>query len=328
MGCQCRLIGVEHSVFRYHGVRLRNSLKQVMSVLQGEFPLSGVIGIVDTAASLLQEAVQRELQCVEIRADLLRSAGLGDEAVLTLVRDAKAAGLACLFTLRHQDQGGTFTAAETERVAFCKKALDAGADIIDLEYGTEAADEMLLSEVPVILSYHNFEGMLSQAELHELSHSMEAKKPAAVKIIPTGHSLADAATMLEWVSAASQSIQRIGFTMGSDGSYSRILTCAHGAPISYASFGEPVAPGQIDIDDMLQRYRIMDMSPQSRIVALVGGDEQVQSYLASNRVSENKAKEHGGHHTQHSVHLAFSNAQLEQLQSVQQSMKIAEIIVL
>lgn len=250
-----------------------------MTDLLSAFPLSGVIGIVDSSKQQLDLALESQLRCVEVRADLLRTAGLSDDDLLSVVTATKAAGLACLYTLRHADQGGTFDAPESERVALCKQALDAGADIIDLEHGTEAASIMLQSGAPMILSYHNFKSMIGVDELAALSAAMEQQAPKAIKIIPTGDSISDAATMLSWVGAATNDVRRIGFTMGSDGATSRILTMAHGAPITYASFGEPVAPGQIDIALLLNRYRCMGMSTDTKIVAVIGEQNQIDQYI-------------------------------------------------
>jgi len=198
-----------------------------MTKAQTAFPLHGVIGIVDSSEKQLELALESQLSCVEVRADLLKTAGLDNDALLALVSAVKSAGLACLFTLRHADQGGTFAAAETERMDICKRALDAGADIIDLEHGTESSKVLLKDSVPMILSYHNFNAMLSAEELSNLSQEMEVQAPAAIKIIPTGKSLTDAVTMLKWVAAASDQVRRIGFTMGGEGATSRTVHQLH-----------------------------------------------------------------------------------------------------
>ena len=245
----------------------------VVTDSQNAFPLSGVIGIVDSSTSQLDLAKQFGLNCVEIRADLLNSsAQMSHQDVLSVVSAAKETGLACLYTLRHADQGGTFDGSEDERIEHCKQALKVGADIIDLEFGTDSAIAMRDRNAPMILSYHNFERMLKAAELANLSAAMEAQKPAAVKIIPTGQSLADAATMMAWVGGAGSSVKRIGFSMGSDGAYGRILALTCGSPITYASFAAPVAPGQVDIGQLMKRYKCASMTLDSRVVALIGGD--------------------------------------------------------
>ena len=78
-----------------------------------------------------------------------------------------------------------------------------------------------------------------------------------------------------------EDIRRIGFAMGEAGACSRILTTAFGAPVTYASFGEPVAPGQLAIDDLLTVYQAMTLNRQTRVVAVVGDDAAIGDYIVS-----------------------------------------------
>lgn len=237
-----------------------------------DFPLRGVIGVVANAANELDTATARGLQCVEIRADLLLDSGLSLDDVMQIVQQTGKQNLACLFTLRHPSHGGKFSGTDNERVAINRQALAAGADIIDLEWGTDAARELLTENIPMILSHHDFKGMLDESELATLTERMSAEKPRAIKVVPTAMTLADAVRMLRWVEQAENNVARIGFAMGAAGACSRILTTAFGAPITYASFGKPVAPGQIAINDLLNVYRVMAMNRQTRVVAVVASD--------------------------------------------------------
>ncbi len=295
-----------------------------MTDSQIAFPLSGVIGIVDSSKSQLDLAQRFGLNCVEIRADLLSStAGMSDTEVLSVVNATKDAGLACLYTLRHADQGGTFAGSENERVALCKNALEAGADIIDLEFDTESATAMSNSSAPMILSYHNFDCMLDDAELTKLSAAMEALSPAAVKIIPTGQSLADAAMMMNWVGNAGASVKRIGFSMGSDGGVGRVLALKCGSPITYASFGEPVAPGQVDIKLLVERYKCMSMTANTKVIAVIGEDASIERFYSEQRSG---AESGGAVATQ--VCIAFSITDTMVVEKWQKELNISEIIYL
>lgn len=219
------------------------------------FPLRGVIGIVANAASELDIAVSKQLQCVEVRGDLLLHGGLALDDVLRVVERAQELNLACLFTLRHPSHGGKFGDTEQQRILINRQALAAGADLIDLEWGTKAAEQLLSEDVDLILSHHDFEGMIDEPELTMLTQAMSKAKPKAIKIVPTATTPADAARILRWVADADDDIVRIGFAMGAAGACSRVLTVAFGAPITYASFGRPVAPGQVAMDDLLELYR-------------------------------------------------------------------------
>ena len=105
--------------------------------MKQDFPLKGVIGIIANHPNELDLALESGLQCVEVRADLLLDAGISLNQILKLIQDAKSKSLASLMTLRHPSHGGTFSGTEDERVQINQKALEAGADLIDLEWASD-----------------------------------------------------------------------------------------------------------------------------------------------------------------------------------------------
>ena len=236
-----------------------------------EFPLQGVIGIIADATDELELAVQQDLQCVEIRADLLLDRGLSTDSVMDIVRQSKQKHLACLFTLRHPSHGGKFDGSEEDRISINQKALSAGAAVVALELDTEAADRLLAEKVPMVLSYHDFDDMPKEAELAHLSSRMLARGPAAVKIVPTASTLRDCIRMLHWVEAGDDCTCRIGFAMGATGTSSRILATVFGSPITYASFGAAVAPGQVPLEELVQIYRIRELNRHTLVIAVFDG---------------------------------------------------------
>ena len=137
-----------------------------------QFPLSGVIGIVADSCAQVQLAAQEKLSCVEVRADLLLSNGVSLDQLFATVRAACAQDLGCLFTLRHPTHGGTFDGSEAERVQLNQRALEAGADVVDAEWGTGAARLLLAAGAPVVLSHHDFAAMPSTRELAELTQTV------------------------------------------------------------------------------------------------------------------------------------------------------------
>jgi len=238
-----------------------------------QFPLRGVIGVVSESSSEIELALDHQLQCVEIRADLLLDQGLSQDDLIQLVKQSKAARLACLVTLRHPDQGGRFQGSEQERVEINRRALEVGADIIDLEWGTAAATTLMAEKAPMILSYHDFNGMPDEVELATLTENMISAAPLAIKIVPTASTLDDAVRMLRWVDESDcdgKTTRRIGFAMGAAAACSRILTTAFGGPVTYTSFGEPVAPGQIALPDLINLYRVADLDSRTTLTAVIG----------------------------------------------------------
>ena len=240
-------------------------------------PLQGVIGVVADSLDEIDLALGHNLQCVEVRADLLLDKGISLGELMQGIGKCRSTGLSCLLTLRHPDQGGRFKGSEEDRIDINRQALQAGADIIDLEWGTEAATQMLSENAPMILSYHDFQSMPDETELSRLTEDMLSGNPLAIKVVPTASSLADAVRMLKWVGEAggTGSPRRIGFAMGSAGACSRIMTTAFGGPVTYTSFGDPVAPGQIALEELLDRYHVMQLNLSTMLTAVVGEPDAV-----------------------------------------------------
>ena len=236
------------------------------------FPLKGVIGIVANNTAELDFALDNKLSCVEIRADLLINGGTSVDDVVELVRKTKTKELGCLFTLRHPEHGGEFFGTEEERVLINQAALEAGASSIDLEWGTKALAAMAEKHAPIVISHHDFKAMPSVEELEELTTEMESLHPHAIKVVPTASTLVHSIQMLQWVRKGTSDIARIGFAMGQKGTCSRLLTIVFGAPITYASFGDAVAPGQLSMDVLLNCYRVPELKDGCLIYGVAGKD--------------------------------------------------------
>ena len=249
--------------------------------MKQDFPLNGVIGIIANHPNELDLALESGLQCVEVRADLLLDAGISLNQILELIQDAQLKGLASLMTLRHPSHGGTFSGTEDERVQINQKALEAGVDLIDLEWASDASEAMVQKQAPMVISHHDFEGMLSEEELNDLTGKMEALAPRAIKVVPSAKSLSHSFQMLNWVSDAKPEISRIGFAMGVYGTSSRILTTVFGAPITYASFGAAVAPGQLSMSELQKLFNIQDLNREAQIYAYAGKEANSSPQLES-----------------------------------------------
>jgi len=236
------------------------------------FPLKGVIGIVANNTAEIDFALDHKLSCVEIRADLLINGGTSVDDVVELVRKTKTKELGCLFTLRHPEHGGEFFGTEEERVLINLAALEAGASSIDLEWGTDTLVAMAEKHAPIVISHHDFKAMPSVEELEELTTEMESFHPHAIKVVPTASTLAHSIQMLKWVEKGTSDIARIGFAMGQKGTCSRLLTTVFGAPITYASFGDAVAPGQLSMEVLMNCYKVPELNEECHIYGVAGKD--------------------------------------------------------
>lgn len=289
--------------------------------MQKPFPLRGVIGVVANSPDEINSATVKGLQCVEIRADLLLDTGLSEAQLMTCVTHAKNSGLGTLFTLRHPTHGGKFTGNERERLRINESAIKAGADIIDLEWDSDAAKEWLTGEQPIILSYHDFNSMPATTDLDTLTAKMQSTGADAIKVVPTASSVSDSVTMLQWVAAASADVQRIGFAMGSAGACSRILTLGHGAPITYATFAEAVAPGQIDIDELLNSYRAKQINDETTVIAVCADKKTLDENIPALNTDLAQREEN-------TVAIGFPAEAQTELEHAMDTLRLSEIRVL
>ncbi len=234
------------------------------------FPLEGVVGVVTSADDL--DAVPAGTGGIELRADLFPSV----EVALECLKAATQSWPAVLFTYRLVEQGGEYAGDDAKRLSVFRDALDAGAALVDAEWGSECARRLAADDAPLVVSHHDFAGMPSVDELDRWTHEMTALSPRAVKIVPTATRLADAARMLEWVErgrdgeAGDAAPRRVGFAMGQQGIASRVLSIARGAPFTYGALGRAVAPGQVGARELVDLYRAGELGPDTHVWGIVG----------------------------------------------------------
>ena len=243
-----------------------------------EFPLQGVIGIVANSPDEIQQAARHELQCVEMRPDLLLHKGFSVAEVMAMVGKVSDNGLRCLFTMRRHDHGGKFVGTHQEQMELCLEAVSSGAHIVDVEWDSEYAENIIATGTPTILSHHDFSGMPSAAEIASITNHITKLNPTAIKFIPTANQFEDAVNILKWVSAATGP-KRIGFAMGAKGEFSRILARGFGSPITYAAFDAPVAPGQVPINQLLKQYHAQSIDSNTGFIGVIGEPEEIALWL-------------------------------------------------
>ncbi len=206
-------------------------------------------------------AADARADVVELRWDLVRD--LDADRLLRLKGKPK------LITVRSRQQGGA--ARPAEREPLLRKALAAGVDYVDLEFGDrDLAFVKQRGRTRRILSYHDFNG--TPADLLALHGEMRAAAPGALPKIVT---LADAASDILRVRDLLRSAgpgALISFCMGPKGVPSRILAPSWGSAAVYApSRGAAAsAPGQVSLEDLFELYRAHRIGPRTRLLGVLG----------------------------------------------------------
>ncbi len=198
---------------------------------------------------------------VELRLDLVRD--LHADRLLRLPGKPK------LVTVRSRQQGGR--ARPADREPLLRRALQAGVDYLDLEYGGQ---DLQLLKGPGrsrrILSYHDFQG--TPADLQGLHREMRAAGGDALLKIVT---LADAATDVLRVRDLLRTAEPgrlVSFCMGPKGVPSRILAPLWGSAAVYAPRRDAAgsAPGQVALEDLFEVYRFDRIAPTTRLLGVLG----------------------------------------------------------
>lgn len=185
--------------------------------------------------------------------------------------DAALAGRSrpVIATCRAAWEGGRFQGSEADRLAILTRALDLGADYIDLEWKAAAALEQWPADVRarVVLSHHDFEGV--PADLRDRVRDMRRHGTAVVKIAVTARTLRDALPVIAVGRAGRDADQRtVVIAMGMPGVATRVLPEHVGSCWTYG--GNGVAPGQVSVDRLRDEFRVGRIGAATPVYAVVG----------------------------------------------------------
>ena len=161
-------------------------------------------------------------------------------------------------TNRSADEGGSWEGSEERRIDELLKAVELGADIIDVEFRTRNLEEI----IPVIkkrseclLSFHDLEETPSLERMTEMVQGQLRAGANICKVVTTARSFEDNLTVLQLI-AESSNTRVVSFAMGPLGHTGRVLGPLVGADFTYASIepGKESAPGQITVKDLRKIY--------------------------------------------------------------------------
>ena len=169
-------------------------------------------------------------------------------------------------TCRPAWEGGRFQGSEEERRLLLARALERGAEYVDLEWRA-GFDDLLRARRGrgIVLSTHDFEGV--PGDMEDRHRAMCATGAEVVKMAVRAASLCDVVRLLDLPRPdAGQS--RVLVAMGPAGLASRLLPDRFGSCWTYA--GDGVAPGQIGLARMLQEFRVRHVTAGTEVYGLLG----------------------------------------------------------
>jgi 3-dehydroquinate dehydratase/shikimate dehydrogenase len=220
----------------------------------------------DTPEAVVRRVEEAPQACalVEIRADRLRA---GD--VSGVVRRA---GRPVAVTVRAMEGGGFFDGSTEEKRRILAAAIDAGAAFVDLEWDGPLRG---LADGPwaqrTILSHHG--APCDAATLAALFDAMSGTKASRLKIVPRGWRPSDLHAVRGLLARARDAHRALcSFALGDAVAWSRAIALSWGSWGIYgaAARGRETAEGQLTTEELLEVYRVLEVSESTLCFGLAG----------------------------------------------------------
>ena len=196
-----------------------------------------VVGTIHSAGGF-SAAAGTAITAAEVRVDLL--------PVVPRTIDFEAVPVPVILTVRRRDEGGGKAWTDAERRALYLKylpfvrAIDIeGRSLHSLRKIVEAAKT---AGCAIIVSYHDFSGTPSLAQMRKYETAARAAGADVVKIASTTTRPAEVARLLDLLDGASGPLAVMG--MGKLGRASRLLFARAGSVLNYGWLDRPQVPGQ------------------------------------------------------------------------------------
>jgi 3-dehydroquinate dehydratase type I len=205
-----------------------------------------------TALKQIKEAQKWGADLVELRIDYLKD--LNPQNLKKLI---KACKIPCIVTPRSTKEGGNWSKSEAERLQYLEKALEFGAEYIDIELSSGKKEIAQLHKLKgsskIIVSYHDFQKTPSTAVLNRKLKSQIAAKADICKVVTMAKKTADCSAIYELIAAAKTAKQEIiAIGMGPLGQETRIRGPKMGAYLTFSALSaqKSSAPGQLTIREL------------------------------------------------------------------------------
>ena len=239
-------------------------------------PLQGETA--EEARVLAEEAARTPADAVELRLDSLKDLG-SPAAVTACLRAVRSAigPMPLLATLRTSREGGLADVNQEVYESLVTAAISSGeADLVDIEIMRltpvlkRAAEE---AGVPVVTSWHDFEGLSDIAAIRE---KLLAMRESGASVAKAAVMAGDEARVDEIMALTAQMRRELGIplvviAMGASGEISRIAGEKYGSCLTFASAGRASAPGQIPVAEMRKLLRGVHRIRQSEALLYLTG---------------------------------------------------------
>lgn len=201
-----------------------------------------------TAEDCIKVAKAIDTELIEHRIDFM-------DEIKNLDRIYNATKTPVIATNRSVKCGGHSRSSEEKRIAHLLSAIDAGCAMVDIELETEEGLKQRVMEkarernCKIIISMHDFKKTPDTEELLGIMRREKEQGADIGKIVTIANSVEDCHSVLGLLlEARKEDFPLVAFAMGELGRFTRIVALLYGAPFTYVSVNESVAPGQLSVN--------------------------------------------------------------------------------
>jgi 3-dehydroquinate dehydratase/shikimate dehydrogenase len=206
---------------------------------------------------------------LEFRLDYLDNPCRGADAIRSFLDQYPECTI--LATCRRHQNHGKFNGSIEEQIALLERAVQNGAQAVDVEIETaEAAPERLSTlrgKAQVVVSYHNYE---ATPQLDTVLARMLRVSAEGYKIVTTARKPSDNARVLA-LPRLHGKLRLVVLAMGELGFPTRVLSPVFGGMYTYAApmFAEGTAAGQVSARYLRHLYRVEKLGKASHIYGVI-----------------------------------------------------------
>ncbi len=194
----------------------------------------------ESALESSKSSVAAGADLLELRLDFIENSN--PDGVKNLIQEIDFPLIA---TNRRREENGLFKGSETDRIEILLEAAKV-AEVVDIELGTDLdyLNKIVKTSNLSIISYHDFEKTPDKDFLLEIvNKELELGDMAKFAVMPK--TMADTVIVLNVLSEVENTV---GISMGDMGAYTRVVAPLFGSPLTFASYENSSAPGQLNID--------------------------------------------------------------------------------
>ena len=203
----------------------------------------------------LKMAKEKPIDIIELRIDKFES--YDTNYILEKAKLVKDYGFTLLSTVRSKEEGGAELSDE-ERLNIFQEVIPV-SDIVDVELLSESINREVIDIVKKegklsLVSYHDFEKTPSEEEIQSIIDKGASLSADIIKYAFSVKSSEDVGRILS-VTYRNRDKNLVAIGMGELGKLTRVAGFFFGSLISYTFIGKSFAPGQIEVDKLVEEMR-------------------------------------------------------------------------